>query len=147
MSITSIQNPYYVSLEKSWWNQAKDLWNKYGGGTDYERHILRQLYDLRDDARKPVINTELWTRLIMNINMLAGEMQGMSNKDVVCKREESTEEAAIYQHFVSSLNSLDKRYMKHYLTQIRDAWGSWYPKPPWSGQSPLTLTFLLSKFD
>ena len=35
----------------------------------YERHMLRQLYDLRDDARKPVINTELWTRLIMNINI------------------------------------------------------------------------------
>ena len=147
MSSTSLANPYYVSLDKSWWNQAKDLWNKYGGGTDYERHMLRQLYDLRDDARKPTINTELWTRLIMNINILGGGIQGMSNKDVVCVREESPEEATIYQHFVSSLNSLEKHYMKHYLTQIRDLWPSWYRNPPWKSQVPLTLTFLLNKFD
>ena len=71
----------------------------------------------------------------------------MSNKDVVCVREESPEEAAIYQHFVSSLNSLDKQYMKHYLTQIRNLWPSWYRNPPWKSQVPLTLTFLLNKLD
>ena len=43
MSSTSLANPYYVSLDKSWWNQAKDLWNKYGGGTDYERHMLERV--------------------------------------------------------------------------------------------------------
>ena len=140
-----MDNPYYVSFEHPLVDKAKNLWNKYGGGTDHERHILRQLMDLNINARTFNLDTHMWIRNCKNISCLILQKHGSSQRESLStwflQRKEYTDEAQIYRSFVSSLNEKDKRSMKLGLESIEKHWDNWFPTQP----CPI-LSFLLSKF-
>lgn len=121
-----MDNPYYVSLQHPWVDKAKDWWNKYGGGTDHEKYILKQLMELCENAQTLSVYTPLWERNLTNISILVLKMQGMSERDARSKcfmeRAEYPKETAIYTTFVTHLNDQQKERMKYSLRTLQPHW-------------------------
>ena len=122
----SMDNPYYVSFEHPWVDKAKNLWNKYGGGTDHEYYILRQLRELLENAKTLSLYRPLWERNLTNISILVLKMQGKSQRDATLQcfqpRAVDPKEAAIYTQFVHELNDQQKESMKNSLIALQQYW-------------------------
>ena len=121
-----MDNPYYVSLQHPWVDKAKDWWNKYGGGTDHEKYILRQLMDLCRNAQTGSLDVNLWKHNLTNISILVLKMQGKSERDArsqcLLARAEYPKEDAIYTEFVDYLNDQEKERMKSSLMTLQPHW-------------------------
>lgn len=121
-----MDNPYYVSLQHPWVDKAREWWNKYGGGTDHKKYILKQLMELCENAQTLSLYRPLWERNLTNISILVLKMQGKSERDArsqcLVTRAEYPKEAAIYTEFVDYLNDQQKESMKNGLMTLQPHW-------------------------